>query len=284
MDDSRPSFKDPRWNRYNPARNYRRLVIHTEDNKTHLPPDYIPALKAKYGENHNLLKAHLYGEFCPLYEGNAYPCYIPSVHDIDDVEPNPYQDVDLTFDFNANPVAWSAIQRVVLDYRDSRKSAYGIIHEAQFNNTQLDDAVAEFCAKFPVIYFRDVTIRLYGDRSGHSGSHKVAGSDFETIKRLLIAAGYRNVVICANRSNPPETASVDALNRLFLDDLLFVCRRCKLVKRSLQATTWQEGKRKLDKPAGETWTHHADGLKYWAWQETRNIANLDQGKIYGRNW
>lgn len=277
-------FNDSRWNRYDGARKYRRLVIWTEDNAEHLPEDYIPALVAKYGSNKNLLKAHLYGEFCPLYEGNAYPCYIPSVHDVPDVEPNPYQGIDLNFDFNANPVAWTAIQIFVMHIKYERRPAYTIVHEADRNNTQLDDAVAEFAVKFPIVDFADTPIRIYGDRTGHAGSHKVSGSDFETIKKLLTVAGYRNVTIVATRSVAPETASVDATNRLFLDDLLFVCARCKLTKRSFQATTWKPGKRQLDKPSGETWTHHSDSVKYWAWQGTRNITQVGQRTIHGKNW
>lgn len=278
------TFKDPRWNRYDEKRKYRRMIIWTEDNATHLPEDYIPGLIAKYGNNHNLLKAHLYGEFCPLYEGNAYACYIPSRHDIADIDPDPYLDINLKFDFNANPVAWTASQIATITLGHTRRKAFAIIHEAANENTQLDDAVVEFAIKFPRHIFGDTPIRIFGDRSGHAGSHKVAGSDFDTIKNLLTAAGYRNVSICATRSVAPETASVDAVNRLFLDDLLFVCIRCRFTKRSFQATTWKPGKRQLDKPAGETWTHHADSVKYWAWQETRNIQQVGQRKMMGKNW
>lgn len=275
-------LKDPRWNRYNKQRNYRRLVVWTEDNSEHLPPDYIPALRAKYGHNHNLLKAHLYGEFCPLYEGNAYPCYIPSKHDVPNFDPSPLREIPLMFDFNANPVAWIATQQFRVELDGWQRTAWAAVHEASSENRQLDDAVAEFCAKFPVALFANTPIRLYGDRSGHAGSHKVAGSDFETIKNLLTSAGYRNVIICATKQVAPETASVDALNRLFLDDLLFICLRCTLLKRSLLATTWQEGKRKLHKPSGETWTHHSDSAKYWAWQESKNL--LTPTRTFGRNW
>lgn len=277
------TFKDPRFNRYDEKRNYRRLIIWTEDNAEHLPPDYIPALERKYGHNKNLLKAHLYGEFCPLYEGNAYPCYIPSRHNVPDIEPTPYKEIVAMFDFNANPVAWSAIQTSQIHLDGWRRTGFVILHEAANQNHQLDDAVAEFAFKFPVRLFYQTPIRLYGDRSGHAGSHKVAGSDFETIRNLLISLGYKDVTICATRSVAPETASVDAVNRLFLEDLLFVCVRCKFVQRSFMATTWKEGKRQLDKPAGETWTHHSDGIKYWAWQETRDIQTIEHRRTHGIN-
>ena len=280
------AFKDPRWNRYDEKRKYRRLIAWTEDNAQHLPPDYIPSLLAKYGKNLNMVKAHLYGEFCPLYEGNAYPTYL-SKHDIQDLSPDPYIEIDLTMDFNANPVAWVAVQkrRIITPYA-LPTFPWVIVHEAAEDNSQLDDAVIEFMAKFPVMDFADTPINVFGDRSGHAASHKVRGSDYDAVRNLLVWAGYKNVTIRAAKEVALETASVDALCMLFLRDLLFLCSRCKLTKRSLMATTWTQGARKLHKPAGETWTHHADAAKYWAWQKVKyGEISFERGKkVLGKNW
>lgn len=278
-------FDDPRWNRYDEKRKYRRLIAWTSDNAKHLPADYIPSLIAKYGKNKALIKAHIFGEFCPMYEGNAYANYIPSKHDINDRDLDPMRELDLCFDFNANPVAWTAIQTFRTTPRIGIRSylACGIMHEAEYGNTQLDDAIAEFVAKVPVERYRFMQINIYGDRSGHATSHKTPGSDYDTIYKLLKQAGFTNVHIQASRQVAPETASVDATNRLFLEDLLFVCMRCKLTKKSFQATTWKQGARKLDKPSGETWSHHSDSVKYWAWQRVKDLLALGQKQIYGVN-
>lgn len=280
------SFKDNRWNRYDEKRKYRRLIVWTEDNAAHLPPDYIPALKAKYGANANMVKAHLYGEFCPLYEGNAYPTYIPSRHDIADLDADPYNEINLNLDFNSNPVAWTAVQRARFHFDGHTHSANVVLHEAENNSSQLDDAIIEFMAKFPAAQFARTPINIYGDRSGHADSHKMRGSDYDMVANLLKWGGYHNVRVEATRLVAPETASVDALCMMFLQDLLFLCTRAKLTKRSLMATTWKAGKRKLDKPTGETWTHHSDGLKYWAWQTRKDTGLSDQHgrKTMGVNW
>jgi hypothetical protein len=143
--------------------------------------------------------------------------------------------------------------------------------------------IRDFAVKHPVSRFRETTIRVFGDRSGHAGSHKMEGSDFDLIKQTLNELGYKNVIIEAWRGVVPEAESADALNRLFYDDLLLINERCTNFRKSLQATTWKPGTRKIDKPSGEKHTHWSDGAKYWAWQITRNFKGERQTKVYGFN-
>ena len=260
---------------------YRRFIVWTDDNPF-LPPDYTQLLEDTYGHNKNLIRSYRYGEFCALVEGAAYKNYLPQKHDIDDVQPDQHRPIDLTWDFNANPLAWVAIQCFPFTEYGERRMKWVAVHEANQSSGQLDDACVEFAAKFPRALFANVPINLYGDMSGHGSSHKVRGSDYETIARLLRELGYNRVEIRAARSNPPETASVDALDNLFLRSQLYVCKRLRLLRNSLLATTWKEGTRKIDKPAGETWTHHGDAAKYWAHAVGREDPNMQ--KIHGKNW
>ena len=260
---------------------YRRFTVWTDDNPF-LPPDYTQLLQDTYGHNQNLIRSYRYGEFCALVEGAAYKNYLPQKHDIDDVQPDPYRAIDLTWDFNANPLAWVGVQLFPYTEFGERKLKWVAVHEANESAGQLDEACVEFATKFPRALFANVLIRLYGDMSGHSGSHKIPGSDYEAIARYLRELGYNRVEIMAARSNPLETASVDALDKLFLENRFYVCKRNRLLRNSLLATTWKEGTRKLDKPSGETWTHHTDALKYWAHSAAHSDPNTKQ--IHGKNW
>ena len=260
----------------------RRFVAWTDDNP-HLPADYIPTLVDTYGHNAALIQAYRYGRFVPFNTGSAYSNYLPQKHDTPDNAPDPMREVVFTWDFNANPLAWVALQRVPFDEFGARVHRWVALHESQENSGQLDDAVVEFAIKHPVADFKATPIRIFGDRTGHAQSHKVSGSDFDAIARLLRELGYRVVEVCATRRVAPEASSVEAVQRLFLNSLLLVSKRCRNLRKSLMGTTWQEGVRKLSKPSGEKITHWSDALKYWAWQETRDETDAPQRKIYGVN-
>lgn len=267
---------------FNDERKYRRFVLWTDDNK-YLPSEYIDLLQDTYGHNPNLIRSYRYGQFCPLTEGAVYANYLPQKHDCINRSADAYRDIILTLDFNSNPMSWVALQRLPFESYDSRTFKYVAIDEANQGASQLDEAIVEFAAKFPREIYGETPIRVFGDRSGHGSSHKISGSDFENVERILKELHYKNVHIEATRKVAPETASVDAVNKLFLKDLLLVCARCIKLKKSLLATTWKEGSRKIDKPANETWTHWGDALKYWAWQETRDETGTNKLRNYGVN-
>lgn len=267
----------------NLSRKYKRYILWTDDNARYLPPDYLDLIQDTYGHNANLIRSYRYGEFCPLTEGAAYANYIPQKHDYKNVAADPFRDLVLTLDFNANPMAWVAVQRQPFVNYTARFFKWVVIDECNQGASNLDDAVIEFAAKFPREVYKETQILLYGDRSGHAASHKISGSDYEYIQRLLKDLGYKNVRVQATKTVAPEGASVDAVNQLFMRDLIYICNRCTKLKKSLLATTWKPGVRKLDKPSGETWTHHGDSLKYWAWQETRDETGQTKLKNYGVN-
>lgn len=262
----------------------RRFRVTTYDNQEFLPPGYITELLDTHRGNQAYIDSYIYGLFVPLISGGAYSNYKPRLHDIADIDPDPMRDIILTWDFNYNPLAWVSLQQRWVDDFDERKMQYVGIHESNQGSSTLDEAVAEFSAKHPVGLFANTPIKLYGDRTGHAGSHKVDASDFEAILRYLRSVGYRAVEIEATHLVAPEGASVDAVQRLFLLDMLRVCRRCHMLRRSFSATRWQDGVRKLEKPSGETHTHHSDSVKYWAWQETSELTNTEQRRrVYGIN-
>ena len=262
----------------------RRFKVWSDDNAHNLPPGYIQTyIQGPFGHNVNLIKAYRYGEFCLLTEGCCYTNYLPARHDIEDMEPDAYREILVWMDFNVAPLAWTAGQ--IVPFESFRGMGFKAVamHEANEGAQQLDDAAVEFASKIPPSKYGNTVIAIYGDRTGHAKSHKIHGSDFENFQRYLMALGFKNVEIRASRIVAPEASSVDALNKLFAHDLFMVGKRCNNLRRSLSATAWKKGTRKIDKPQGETWTHPADGVKYWAWQEMRDWDGKSIRRIFGTN-
>lgn len=262
---------------------FRRFMLGTTHNPF-LPDDYAEQLYEIYGHNPGYVNCYILGKFSPLVEGNAYKSYNPALHDIEDMDPDRHRTIYLTWDFNANPLAWIAMQPVPF-YEDitGRIHRYVAMHEANEGSSNLDDACVEFAMKMPPEQFASTPIEVYGDMSGHAGSHKVRGSDYDNIKKYLKRLGYKNVTIKAARSNPREVDSVEALNRLFSDDLHRVCKRCTMYRKSLVATCWKPNVRKLDKPSkGDTWTHHGDAGKYFAYAKRGFTGGMTE-RILGTN-
>jgi len=257
----------------------RRFILWTDDNPF-VSKQYLAELQDTYGHNPNLIRSYRYGQFCPLTEGAAFSNYLPQKHDTQDVKPSPFNPIIMCWDFNAEPLAWVVIQGFIVQ-EEIRRRRYYAMNEANQGASNLDDSCVEFAQKFPKEVFRDTLILLYGDRTGHSGSHKVPGSDFENIALYLKRLGYNHVEIKAQKQIAPEASSVDALNRMFLDNMFHIDRKCRMLRRGLLATVWKKGVRKLEKPAGETHTHHPDAVKYWAWQERDSLGIITQ--IYGKN-
>lgn len=260
---------------------FRRFKVWTDHNRRNLPPEYIPNLMATYGHNPNIVRSLRYGEFTSWNEGAVYSNYLPAKDDIEDVRPDPQREIALSFDFNAAPLAWVSGQVLPVEVAGRRFMRLIIEHEASDDSTNLDDAVIEFAAKHPANVFGHTLITIYGDMTGHAASHKVRGSDYDNIRRILRQLGFNNVVLKASRSNPRETDSVESVQRLFRAGALAVCRRCKLLRKSLVATAWKKGVRKIDKPAGDTWTHHSDALKYLVHTGYSDFHGAEVKKILG---
>lgn len=243
----------------------RRFRLTTFDNKDFLPDGYIEQLFDTHRANEAYIQSYVYGFFVPLVTGNCYSNYKPQLHDFPDMEPQGERDLELTWDFNADPLAWVSVQRLPFDEYGQRLFKRVAIHESNMGSSTLEDACVEFAAKHPLDRFKYTQIKLYGDSSGHAESHKTRKTDYQAIAHYLKKLGYERIQICALRHNPLETVSVDALNRLLLGNEFMVCRRCQKLRRSLMATRWKDGERKIEKKAGETHTHHGDAVKYLAY-------------------
>lgn len=261
----------------------RRMTVWTYDNPF-VRAEYIAQLWDTYGHNPALIKSYIYGIFCPFLLNGAYSNYYPQRHDLtEDVEPSPALDIYWGWDFNAAPLAWVTAQLVPSTEFGDRIHRLTAVHEASTESNNLDEAVIEFSQKFPVSRFAETAIVLVGDSTGHHASHKVTGTDYGNIRTYLRRLGYRNISIRAQTFNPSEPVTVEAVQKLLLSGYIRLCPRCRLLRKSLQATTWKKGVRKLDKPTGETWTHHSDAFKYLVYTEFRDFSGKPVQRVRGSN-
>lgn len=263
----------------------RRVRLEIDDNPF-TPADWKRDQKEKYRHNPNLYKSYILGYFSPLVEGVVVRSFRPDhiLNGPDEIEADPMREINLTFDFNNLPLAYISFQMHPFEELGRRVHRWIAIENSDGDGENLKQTIIQdFAIKHPVSRFRDTVIRVFGDRSGHSQSHKIPQTDYDQIKDTLTELGYKHVVIEAWRGVAPEAESADALDRLFFDDLQLVNARCKNYINSLQSTTWKPGTRKIDKPSGEKHTHWVDAGKYWAYQVAGKFTGEKKRQIYTFN-
>lgn len=265
----------------NPKLSRRRIQLRTFDNP-HVNGgqvlQYCKRLQRQYGHNQALINSYIYGIFCALFEGGAYD-FLPSRHVMpQEVEPDPFRTVYLSFDFNAYPMAWVAAQ--IIPHED--EMVYLVTKEASKSLQGVDEALFDFVKKFPRADWKDTEIKIYGDRSGHASHHRVKLSDYDFIKREL-GSVYNHVSVQASKLVAPESESVDVCNRLFKLGRLMCNPSCSQLQRSWQSMRWKDGERKLHKPSGETISHVSDATKYLMYQLEVLDALQTRKKTYGIN-
>lgn len=252
---------DPRWNRVDQDRRFRRLVIWTHDNKEHLPKDYISALFSRYSHNIGLVKAHIYGEFCSLSGKSACPSF--SIENcVIDSPPDTYSNIIFGLDFNVEPLAWVALQEKYLETATNRhRKLVVVVGEGSGNASYAAEAATEFAYKFSKDRFGQLEISIDGDSQGHRRNPLAPGTPFGIIKDVL-KRQFVSVKITAAEYNPMEGDTLDVMDMAFGDGWLKIHKDCANTIRSCAGVELQEGQRKLKKDAGENVTHWFDGLKY----------------------
>lgn len=245
---------------------YRRFRLTSFDNAKYLPKGYIADIFDVHRHNPNYIQAYVYGLFVALVTGNCYKNYKPQIHDCDDMEPSPHKELDLSWDFNANPLAWVSFQSYAREEYGERRNVDIAIHEANLGGTTIEESCLEFAAKHPLERFANTQILLYGDSSGHAQTLRHSSgqqrSDYDAVRYYLTQLGYKRVEVRALKYNPIESQSVDALDRAFAENKHYVCKRCAKYRRSLAATRFKDNSRKIDKPQNDDWTHWSDAAKY----------------------
>jgi hypothetical protein len=191
------------------------------------------------------------------------------------VEPVTYDgnlDLDLSFDFNVAPGV--AVVSQEQPYRGTRPNrgqtvtaVLGEVHIPQDSTTpRVVDAIL---AAWAERHRPPKRVRLFGDATGGaSGSAKVAGSDWDLIKRQLRTVYQpQHIVSMVPRANPPERARVNSMNaRLEAADgtvSMVVDPGCKHLIRDLEGVTAVDGSAgAIDKKSDPRLTHISDALGY----------------------
>lgn len=268
---------------------YRRFQLFTSENPYNAP-DYVQQLMITWEAFPARLKAYLYGVFTSFFEGMCITEFDEAT-DLDaGLTPDPDQDLYLTFDFNAYPLAFVVAQIQKFPYLLDN----GVIHNVRNyvvlaeshgkNEGNLEDAATEFKKKFPTRVFRHTPIKIYGDRTGHAKSHKVRHTDFQQLENYL-KEEYMHVEVCAQRQVAPQTDSIEEVNRLFSYQLVKVHPRCTNFVNSIKTTRWKDGTREIYKPAGDKHTHWLDAFKYLAYQlKDLDILNAKRSIVTGINY
>ncbi len=259
----------------------KRIRATTFSNEHNLDPAYIPNLFDSWRHNQNYIDAYVYGYFRPFATGLAYSNYRSQLHKVDPEPVDPGLPIHLTWDFNIEP-QWVSIQERVEYTGDlylSKRKYWQAMHNANQGHDNLEDCCIEFMVKHPRNVYGNTPIYVYGDPTGYHRSHKVKLSDFKEIKRILNKLGYKRVEIVAIKQAPLERVSVNYVQQFLAERTFRIGANCDRVLKSITRTTWKDGAQgKLDKPAGDTWTHPMDAVKYFVCALLHGSKTLTTGR------
>lgn len=265
------------------AKNKVRIILKTKHNK-YLPEGYLDKLIEAYQHDENRLIAYTEGLFRPFTKGTAYWDFREHRHVIDPVAPLIHSPLNFCWDFNVYPLAWTCFQSYISESFGFRKQEYIQHGESTGDSKGIMDALVEFIKMYPPELYRNTEIHVYGDRSGHSGSHKVDDSDYKRIMRFL-RERYRSVSLKAAEVNPRVKDRLQQHNLLFSYDRYKITSNCKKTIRSYQLTKMKEGTWDIEKDAKDDFTHWGDAAGYGLFELTQNenFEKPNHKKLIGIN-
>jgi hypothetical protein len=204
-----------------------------------------------YGDDEQLIKAWVLGQFVPLFANNVYR-FNELTHCGDYPAIRDCSHIILGWDFNVGQVAWAAQQMWEGQVRQ--------IAEAPLKCDTTDDACDAFIRAFPPAMWRNHELIIDGDASGWHRDTRAYFSDYDIILNKLRAL-YPRVMIRAPRSNESVRTRIVLTNRALARNLFVIDRSCKQTIRSMNQCTY-DGRGGIEKPTGDTWTHWADAATY----------------------
>lgn len=245
-----------------------RFKLRTLDNTMHSNIEaYVATLRETWGHQLAKLESYINGEFTSFTTGLVFTNYTELNQSVG-LAPVTSKPIRVTFDFNAYPLAYSLSQ---LHHEKGLPRLEYFYSSTGQHRESLRDAVHRLLIEIlPAEHYESTPLIIYGDRSGHADSHKTDLTDFETIEDVL-RQHRRQYEIVAPGEIVPITGSVDDVDRLLARQMIVVDReRASTLHDSLKKTTWKGNTRKIDKPAGEDWTHWGDGARYQVYWMVRS--------------
>lgn len=220
------------------------------------------------------------------FEGRAYYPFLEATH----VKPlrhlyNDAAPLVLCFDFNVEPGVCAVVQEVKLPGEFARHpqtkaplldrplvgtAIIGEVHIPRNSNTPA--VVAKVIADWGK---HKGLIKCYGDATGGArGTAKIAGSDWDLIKRGLAAHfGGERCYYFVRPANPPERVRINCLNTRLINGvgeihLLVDGKHAPNVVKDLEGVRLLEGgSGEIDKKATPSLTHISDALGYYIERE-----------------
>ncbi|TXH14440.1 MAG: hypothetical protein E6R03_09255 [Hyphomicrobiaceae bacterium] len=278
------------YDRTDEEKNMRRIIVETTMNKHLMPSPEIYAktkIRDVYAYDRNKAISYEKGLFTKFTKGSAYWEFIESRNVIgnDDVQPSPFLPLALSFDFNISPLSYIVAQEFT-----SQKGFYApvirkhiVLEEGSGECRGLMDAIAEFAFKFPPHVWGNVPIHVYGDASGFARNLFREGDNYTAIEEYLRGLGYRNIVIKAVRSNPPQQHRLEKTAAMMAYERFAVKSKCQKLIQSFIKTSLVPGTWDIDKKGQDQHTHWADAATYYLYEEAKdlNLANPRARRVIG---
>ena len=226
-----------------------RYLVHgkTTDN-TYLPKSYIELLESNYDKN--LLKAYRDGEFVNLQAFSTYHSF-KNTGDSSNVQKatyNPTLPIRIAMDFNISPSSVCVLQQ------HNTKPYVRVLEDIQLHH-QGSEIITERMINTIKHKYPKSRIIAYPDASGGNRHTSARYTDHQ----LLRMSGFE---VRVKSKNPPVTARVDSVNRLFDKGEIIIDPSCKALIEDLIKTTNKVGTRDIDK-SDKMLTHLSDALGYY---------------------
>ena len=229
----------------------------TQDNMM-IDPGYHQRLSRIYDER--FAKQELDGEFIDVHRGRIHFPFGRAIHVIQKSIKQmlrPELPLDLSVDFNVNPMAWNISQ----DIRHNGDMITYVLDEIHINDTDTTQAIAEFVRRYGG---HTGGIRVFGDATGRARKTSATRTDYKIITDTLEAKKVRNVSIKVGRSNPRQTDGINSVNGRLMSATgevhLYFLAGCKETIKDFERTAFKPGTREIDKSTGAS--HHVDNIRY----------------------
>ena len=236
------------------SENQSKLLLHaaTHDNPF-LPADFLRALEETYGWDSEYFDAYVRGNWVLLSKNRFYFAF-GQKNETDIPHHDDLKRFVLTWDFNVDKTSWTTVQEREIDGRRT-----WIATRANGSNARgVHEACAQFINAFPPQRYRDHSITVLGDASGHDRSVSSHRTAYQVIESEL-RQHYPLLRVEAKRGNPFVWERREVTNRNLAKETLLINRTCTKLLQSLRMAE-SDGDRGIKKPKDDTVTHAAESL------------------------
>jgi len=194
-------------------------------------------------------------DYAASVSNKAFEMWNPSIHipQNGQLKYDPRLPLELTCDFNIDPMCWSVAQ-------DLGKGIALTFKEYTERTTITENVITKFIHDFKE--HQNKLVYIYGDRSGRSGGTRSRSTDYDIIKRVLSANGWQ-YVDQSFRDNPNINDRLNCANKRLADweyngeAFEFITPECKKLIESIEQTQRKDDG--IDKDGSE---HHSDAWSY----------------------